>query len=167
MRIYGHYPFIDGKNTTYHRCVISIFNIVPTIEGDKRWKIPTFVQNVQDLWAVEYFQTICSAVDMLQLEAEASQRSAPSQSTQNSRRSGQSQQLEDSEIVDELQTGDPLITPNASTHTVRKKQQRTAETAHSWFLSQTPRPSTPPRLLNRIWFQHWSPYRLLRRSCCS
>lgn len=134
VRIYGHYPFIDGKSTTYHRCRISIFDILPTIEGDKRWKTRIFVQNVQDLWAGEHFEAICSAVDMLQLEAESSQRSAlspqPEHSTQSSGRSGLSQQLENSEIAEEPQTGDPPITPDASTHTEgrKKKKKKTAGT---------------------------------------
>lgn len=129
VRIYGHYPFIDGKNTTYHRCVISKFDIVPTIEGDERWKTPIFVQNVQDLWAVEHFQKICSAVDMLRVEGESSRRSILSpqseQFEQNSGRSGLSRQLEGSEIAGEkLQTGDPPITPDASTHTGARKKNR-------------------------------------------
>ncbi|KAI2624937.1 hypothetical protein GGR54DRAFT_594198 [Hypoxylon sp. NC1633] len=36
IRIYGHYPFINKKRTTYHRYIISKFNIVPTIKEDKR-----------------------------------------------------------------------------------------------------------------------------------
>ena len=97
MRIYGHYPFINGKSTTYHRCRISIFDILPTIEGDKRWKTQTLVQNVQDLWAGEHFEAICSAVDMLQLEVESSQRSALALQLEHSAQSsgcpGLSQQL--------------------------------------------------------------------------
>ncbi|TAQ83903.1 hypothetical protein B7494_g7771 [Chlorociboria aeruginascens] len=118
VRIYGHYPFIDGKKTTYHRCVISTFDIVPTIEGDKRWKTPTFVQNVQDLWVVKHFKMICSAVDMLQLEAESSRRPALSpqfeQSRPNSGRSRLSQQVEGSEIADEPQTGQPTARRQAN-----------------------------------------------------
>lgn len=129
VRIYGHYPFINGKNTTYHQCMISKFNILPTIDGDKRWKTPTFVQNVQDLWAVKHFKMICSAVDKLQLEAESSQQPAltphSEQSTQTSGRSRLSQQLEDSEIADEPQSDDTPITSEVSTP-VGKKKKKTA-----------------------------------------
>ena len=132
VRIYGHYPFINGESTTYHRCRISIFDISPTIEGDKRWKTRIFVQNVQDLWAGEHFKTICSAVDALQLEAESSQQSALSSQlehdTQGSARSGLSQQLESSEIAEELQAGDTPITPDASTHTGERKKKKTGGT---------------------------------------
>ena len=132
VRIYGHYPFINGNSTTYHRCRISIFDISPTIEGDKRWKTRIFVQNIQDLWAGEHFKMICSAVDALQLEAESSQQSALSSqlehSTQNPARSGLSQQLEGSEIAEGLQTGDTPITPDASTHTEGRKKNKTGGT---------------------------------------
>ena len=129
VRIYGHYPFINGKSTTYHRCRISLFDILPTIEGDNRWKTPTFVQNVQDLWAGEHFKTICSAVDALQLEAESSQQCALSSQlehdTQGSAPSGLSQQLDSTEIAEELHTGDTPITPDASTHTGGRKKNKT------------------------------------------
>lgn len=133
VRICGHYPFIDGEKTTYHRCLISEFGILPTVEGDQRWKTPRFVQNVQDLWATEHFEMICSAVDMLPPVAEPVQQSAPSSqpehSTQSSGPSGLSQEPELSGIADEPQTGDPPITPDASTQTGGRKKKKTAGTA--------------------------------------
>ncbi|KAL7894831.1 hypothetical protein HDV64DRAFT_107353 [Trichoderma sp. TUCIM 5745] len=102
VRIYGHYLFIDGEKTTYHRCLISEFGILPTVEGDQRWKTSRFVQNVQDLWATEHFEMICSAVDMLPPVAELFQLSAPSSQTEQSfGPSGLSQELQLSGIADE------------------------------------------------------------------
>ena len=129
VRIYGHYPFIDGEKTTCHRCLISEFGILPTVEGDQRWKTPRFVQNVQDLWATEHFEMICSAVDMLPPVAEPVQQSAPSSQLEHSAQSfgpsGLSQELELSGIADEPQTGGPLITPDASTQTGGRKKKKT------------------------------------------
>ena len=137
VRIYGHYPFIDGKITTYHRCVISEFNITPTIEGDKRWKTAKFVQNVQDKHAIDLFKMLCSAVDMLRPEAESRQWSRPSSQLEHfsqasePERSGLSQQLETSEIADEPQTSAQPITPDASTRSVGRKKKRTTGASKS------------------------------------
>lgn len=131
VRIYGHYPIINGKNTTYHRCVISMFNITPTMEGDERWKTATFVQNIEDKHAVDLFKMICSAIDMLQPEAGSSQRSAPSSQLEHfphrsePERSGLSQQLETSEIADEPRIIAQPITPDVSTQSVGRKKKRT------------------------------------------
>lgn len=138
VRIFGHYPYIDGKDTTYHRTPIAKFDFSPTAEGDKRWKTPTFVMNLQDLWASDHFELICSAVDMLppdlnfevtpQPEIEMYHRSEASE--QSPQPSGLSQQLEDSIITDEehVQTqGDHPITPDTSTHTAGRKKKRIAK----------------------------------------
>lgn len=65
VRIYGHYPFIDGDETTYHRHAIANFAFVPTLESDHRLKTPRFVSNLHDIWAPKHFQRICSAIDAL------------------------------------------------------------------------------------------------------
>ncbi|KAL8663671.1 MAG: hypothetical protein Q9202_003617 [Teloschistes flavicans] len=129
VRIYGHYPFIDGNNTTYHRNVLSTHDILPSLDDEgKRWKTPRFVLNVEDIFAPEHFKLICSAVDMLQVEADPSQRSALSfQMEQLGGPSGLSQQTDDSEIADEPEMGDHPITPEVSTDPVGRKKQRTGD----------------------------------------
>ena len=127
----------------YHRCVIAKFDIVPLIQGDKRWTTPLFVQNAQDLWAPDHFQMICSAVDKLppglhfevtrDLEAESSERSALSPQiehfAQSLERLGLSRRLEGSNIANEPQIDNHPITLDASTHPVGRKKKRTEKTS--------------------------------------
>ncbi|KAH7060921.1 hypothetical protein B0J12DRAFT_349532 [Macrophomina phaseolina] len=64
VRIYGHYPVIDGKDTKYYRYPIHKFDF--TIMGGKdKWTTYKFIKNVYDNWMPDHFKRICSAIDAI------------------------------------------------------------------------------------------------------
>jgi hypothetical protein len=65
VRIYGHYPVIDGNKTTFYRHLIRMFNFIE-FDGKEKWAAYKFTKNVYDIWMPTHFQRICSVVDELQ-----------------------------------------------------------------------------------------------------
>ncbi len=64
VRIYGHYPVIDGKDTKYYRHPIRKFDITE-LEGKEKWTADRFTKNVYNLWMPEHLERIRSAIDQL------------------------------------------------------------------------------------------------------
>ncbi|KAJ8129135.1 hypothetical protein O1611_g4498 [Lasiodiplodia mahajangana] len=64
VRIYGHYPVIDGKNTRYYRHPIYESSFL-TCGGKEKWAAYRFTRNVYDVWVPAHFKMICSAIDQL------------------------------------------------------------------------------------------------------
>ncbi|KAM5462666.1 hypothetical protein MauCBS54593_007885 [Microsporum audouinii] len=62
VRIYGHYPIIDGEKVTYYRHPIHKFDFT-SLEGRERWTSYNFTLNVYDRWAPSHFKRLCSAID--------------------------------------------------------------------------------------------------------
>jgi len=78
VRIYGHYPIIDGKKTTFYRHPIKMFDF--TSEGGKdKWTSYRFTKNVYDKWMPTHLKRIYSVLDELRpdLDLESSQQSEP------------------------------------------------------------------------------------------
>ncbi|KAH7175861.1 hypothetical protein EDB81DRAFT_705993 [Dactylonectria macrodidyma] len=71
LRIYGHYPVMDGKDTKYYRYPIRQFDFTEQGGRDK-WTVYRFTKNVCDMWMPQHFERICSAVDQLPSELEFS-----------------------------------------------------------------------------------------------
>lgn len=67
VRIYGHYPVIDGKDTKYYRHPINKFDFT-ALDGKDKWTAYQFTKNVYDKWMPAHFQNICSAIDQLPSE---------------------------------------------------------------------------------------------------
>lgn len=65
VRIYGHYPVINGERTTYYRHSIRQFNFTE-LNGKERWTSYKFVMGVYSDWASSHFKRLCSAIDELQ-----------------------------------------------------------------------------------------------------
>ncbi|KAL7938316.1 hypothetical protein V8C35DRAFT_148512 [Trichoderma chlorosporum] len=88
VRIYGHYPVIDGDKTTFYRHTIKKFDITSE-EGKDKWTSYKFTKNVYDIWMPTHLKRICSVIDQLpsDLNFDVSQQSEP-------RESGLSQGLE-------------------------------------------------------------------------
>ncbi|KAI9829018.1 MAG: hypothetical protein M1832_000041 [Thelocarpon impressellum] len=64
VRIYGHYPVIDGQHASFYRYPISSFDI--TNEGGKdRWKAYTFTRNVYDTFLLKHLERVLAAIDEL------------------------------------------------------------------------------------------------------
>ncbi|KAG8415721.1 hypothetical protein J3458_009544 [Metarhizium acridum] len=64
VRIYGHYPVIDGKDTKYYRHPIHEFSFT-ALDGKEKWTAYRFTRNVYDLWLPSHSKRICSAIDQL------------------------------------------------------------------------------------------------------
>ncbi|OAF59173.2 hypothetical protein VC83_04387 [Pseudogymnoascus destructans] len=76
VRIYGHYPLIDGKQTTFYRHSIHKFDFT-ALEGKEKWTAYKFTKNVYDTWMPTHLKRICSVIDELppDLDFEVSQQS--------------------------------------------------------------------------------------------
>ncbi|KAF6811738.1 hypothetical protein CPLU01_15053 [Colletotrichum plurivorum] len=64
VRIYGHYPVIDGKNTKYYRYPIRTFDFTE-LDGKEKWTAYQFTKNVYTVWMPTHFTRIRSAIDQL------------------------------------------------------------------------------------------------------
>jgi hypothetical protein len=64
VRIYGHYPLVDGDKTTFYRHPIHKFDFT-AMEGKEKWTAYKFTKNVYDIWMPGHFKRICSVIDTL------------------------------------------------------------------------------------------------------
>ncbi|KAF2005443.1 hypothetical protein P154DRAFT_338111 [Amniculicola lignicola CBS 123094] len=64
VRIYGHYPVIDGSQTTFYRHPIRTFDFTE-LEGKEKWSAYKFTKNVYDIWMPKHLDRICSVIDEL------------------------------------------------------------------------------------------------------
>lgn len=88
VRIYGHYPIIDGKKTTFYRHPIKEFSFTSE-EGKDKWVSYRFTKNVYDLWMPTHLKRICSVIDELPPDVDFEVSEQPEQ-----KESGLSQSLE-------------------------------------------------------------------------
>ncbi|CAM5999411.1 unnamed protein product [Sphagnum balticum] len=73
VRIYGHYPVLDGKKTTFYRHAIHTFDFTAR-DGKEKWTAYKFTKNVYDIWMPTHLKRICSVIDRLP-DFEVSQQS--------------------------------------------------------------------------------------------
>ena len=64
VRIYGHYPVIEGDKTTYYRHPIHEFSFT-ALDGKEKWTAYKFVKNVYDHHSLKLHKMICSGIDDL------------------------------------------------------------------------------------------------------
>lgn len=62
VRVYGHYPVIEGDKTTFYRHPIRQFYFT---DGEEKWTAYKFTKNVYDIWMPILHEKICSAIDDL------------------------------------------------------------------------------------------------------
>ncbi len=76
VRIYGHYPVIDGKKTTFYRHPIKTFDFTSE-DGKEKWAAYKFTKNIYDIWMPTHLKRICSVIDKLppDLDFEVSEQS--------------------------------------------------------------------------------------------
>ncbi|KAI9684129.1 MAG: hypothetical protein M1829_003399 [Trizodia sp. TS-e1964] len=76
VRIYGHYPVIDGDKTTFYRHPIKNFDFTSE-EGKDKWTSYKFTKNIYDIWMPTHLKRICSVINELPLDLdfEVSQQS--------------------------------------------------------------------------------------------
>ncbi|KPM38404.1 hypothetical protein AK830_g8159 [Neonectria ditissima] len=64
VRIYGHYPVVDGDSIKYYRHPIHTYDFT-ALDGKEKWTAYRFTKNVYDTWMPAHFKNICSAIDQL------------------------------------------------------------------------------------------------------
>lgn len=64
VRIFGHYPVIEGNKITYYRHAIRDFCFTE-LNGREKWAAYKFVKNIYDIWMPQLHRKICSALDDL------------------------------------------------------------------------------------------------------
>ncbi|KID98639.1 hypothetical protein MAJ_05295, partial [Metarhizium majus ARSEF 297] len=101
VRIYGHYPVLEGKDTTYYRHLIRTFDFTE-LDGKEKWTAYRFTKNIYELWMPSHFKRICSAIDQLPSDLDFDNPSLPSTGLSQDL---QSQHLAQSDVdVDSLPT---------------------------------------------------------------
>ena len=126
MRLYGHYPVIEGDKTTFYRHPIHKFDFT-ALEGKEKWTAYKFTKNVYDHHSLKLHKTICSGIDDLPADINfaLSQSASFSQFTPQS-----SQQSNVGSIFgeDDSQSsflGSQEITPTTSfTHTTERASKK-------------------------------------------
>jgi hypothetical protein len=95
VRIYGHYPVIDGKKTTFYRHPIREFSFTE-LDDKEKWTVYKFTKNVYKIWIPTHLKRICSVINELppDLDFEVSRQSEPGES-------GLSQGLESHHLSDQ------------------------------------------------------------------
>lgn len=61
VRMYGHYPLIEGDRTTFYRHYIRKFDITEQ-DGKEKWTAYKFTKNVYNMFMPAHLQRICSAI---------------------------------------------------------------------------------------------------------
>jgi hypothetical protein len=64
VRIYGHYPVINGRDTKFYRHPIKTFDFTSE-EGKDKWAAYKFTKSIYNIWMPTHFKRICSAVDQI------------------------------------------------------------------------------------------------------
>jgi hypothetical protein len=129
VRIYGHYPVIDGNKTAFYRHPIRTFDFTE-LEGENKWKAYKFTKNVYDVWMPTHFERICSVVDQLpsDLDFEVSQQSE----LQFPEESGVSQELESHHLSQQSNADSAsLLGEHDSQSSVVDSQENTPNTSLS------------------------------------
>ncbi|KAG5297533.1 hypothetical protein I7I48_06665 [Histoplasma ohiense] len=75
VKIYGHYPVIDGDKTSYYCHPIHKFCFT-ALDGKERWTSYKFMMGLYDDWASSHLKRLCSAIDQLpEINLDVSQQS--------------------------------------------------------------------------------------------
>jgi hypothetical protein len=64
VRIYDHYPAIEGRKTTFYRHPIHEFSFT-ALDGREKWTEYKFTKGVYDIWMPGHFKKLCSAIDAI------------------------------------------------------------------------------------------------------
>ena len=64
VRIYGHYPVINGSETTFYRHPIYTFDFT-ALDGKEKWTAYKFTKNIYNVWMPTYFKKLYSAINVI------------------------------------------------------------------------------------------------------
>ena len=103
VRIYGHYPVIEDKKTTFYLHTIRKFDFTEQ-DSKEKWTAYKFTKSVYNTWMPAHFKRLCSAIDAIppDIHFELSEES----DLQFPSSSGLSQGLESHHLSDSGATGD-------------------------------------------------------------
>jgi hypothetical protein len=76
VRIYGHYPVIEGKDTKYYRHPIHEFSFT-ALDGKEKWTAYRFTKSVYETWMPAHFKQLSSAIDKIPADLDFSVPSLP------------------------------------------------------------------------------------------
>ena len=116
VRIYGHYPVMEGAKTTFWRKEIHSFGFTDS-NGKERWTAYKFVKNIYDHHSTKFHRLICSAIDDLPtdiIDYDHPQSNAPSQSIIEGSQQSSLRPISGAEISHSSVLASQEITPNTS-----------------------------------------------------
>ena len=115
VRIYGHYPVIDGKTTTFYRYPIREFSFTE-LDGKEKWTAYKFTKNVYDKWMPGHLERLLSAIDQIppNINFELSESASFSQEPQASQQSISSVTMLEGGNSQPSLVGSQEVTPNTS-----------------------------------------------------
>ena len=119
VRIYGHYPVMEGDKTSFYRHSIRTFDFTEQ-DGKEKWTAYKFVKNVYDHHSLKLHGMICSAIDDLppDINFDLSQSASFSQSTLQSSQWSNTESLPGEDDSQLSFLGSQDVTPSTSfTHT--------------------------------------------------
>ena len=64
VRIYGHYPIIEGRETSFYRHPVHSFGFT-ALAGREKWTAYKFTKNLYEVWMPKHLKRICSVIDQL------------------------------------------------------------------------------------------------------
>ena len=136
VRIYGHYPVIEGKGQKYYRHPIHKFDFT-ALDGKYKWTTYKFTKNVYEIWMPKHFERLGKVIDQLPADVnfELSQQSELSFTersglTQDLRASHLARSFASSQSSQELGDNQSSIidaqkaTPNTSVNEVDLRRNR-------------------------------------------
>jgi hypothetical protein len=106
VRIYGHYPVIEERKTSFYRHPIHKFSFT-ALDGKEKWTAYQFTKNIYDVWMPVHFKRLCSVIDAIppdihfELSEESELQFPPS--------SGLSQGLESHHLSESVATDDDAL----------------------------------------------------------
>lgn len=117
VRIYGHYPVINGKDIKYYRHPIHTFDFT-ALDGKEKWTAYKFTRNIYDKWMPSQLERILSAINEIPpgINFELSQSASFSQEPQiqSSQQSISSVAMLEEDNSQPSLVGSQDVTPNTS-----------------------------------------------------
>lgn len=115
VRIYGHYPVIEGDKTTFYRHPIREFSFTEQ-DGKEKWTPLKFVKNVYDYHSPKLHKLICSGINDLPvgINFDLSQSASFSQSTSQSSQQSNVESILSEEDSQLSFLGSQEVTPTTS-----------------------------------------------------
>ncbi|KAL8960216.1 MAG: hypothetical protein Q9193_003042 [Seirophora villosa] len=128
VRIYGHYPVIEGDKTTFYRHPIHDFSFT-ALDGKEKWTAYRFVKNIYEHHSPKLHQRICSAIDDLPADINFDLSESILSGTQSPHQSNVGSMLEKVDSQSSLQDSHQLtrttsFTPTAEPASKKPRNQR-------------------------------------------